>query len=370
MDKILQPDSVREALLRQAELEEEEREKKLRREKLEKDNFIQSQIVHEAQQKRQQEQEEAADEDEREDAEKKEAEEDHEAEEEARQMEEADQTIDLLGFGDGQVDEATCRRMVDDLLSGRKSNFVPRKVARAAVRKEPAAKEEESSVASVREIPVDDRGIMIGNALRNFCRFIASEVPLSAKHVEAARLCTNILKRAAQQNITPAQMGLSQEEWIAVQGSIQLGNIVKRGLEAKEVLSDPEREMAPDRELHLRNYLTMKALEQALMPHVQKFGEDVAKGQAPLSSVQILLGSPGFSARDMWSMVNRTDAMRKFRTMDRQKVEELVSRENREMDDLGRQAMTACYDGSLNREKNRPQANRDEQPQIQPQAAK
>lgn len=386
MEKMSLWDRLKSLLQQQEELEEDERKKKLG-EKKKNDNFIVAQISHERiqQELRRQEEEYAREQEQAEQSDEM-SEEERAAQEEERQMKEADEVIDLLGFDDGLMDEETCRRMVDDLVSGRKVTPVkkpkkePSPEKGPSPEKEPPAAEEQLKAPSreegpepKQETPVteqeepstpeeehgpemddglsrQDRAHMIGCALKNFSRYIAAETPLSAKHVEAARLCTNILKRAAREHFTPAQMGLKSDEWKAIQGSVQLGNIIRRGLEAKLMLADPAHARSPQRDSYLRSYLTMNAVEQVLKSHVQAHGEEIAIGEGPLSSIQILLGTPGFSARDMWTMVGQSEAMARLRSMRPERVAQLVSRENREMDDLGRKAMTACYDGSLRKE--------------------
>lgn len=353
---------------------EAEREKKRRKVKLEENNFIQSQITHEAQQKtiRRQEQEKEAEEEVKREEEQKQVAPEQKYEEK-HQMEEADAAISMFGFQDGVFDEQTCHKMIDDLVSGKvpslpekKPNSTPELISKESDNDKNLESGEDSSIAMAEEIPTEIRAVMIGHALKNFARYAASEVPLSEKHVEVSRLCSNILKRATQQNITPAQMGLTLEERTAIQGTIHMGDIVKAGLKGKEVLLDPASKFLPERELHMRNFLTLKALEQALLPHIKGHNADILKGEGPLSFIQVLLGSPGFSAKEMHAMVGKTDAMQTFLSKKHDKVIELLDHDNREMDELGRLAITSCYDGSLKKAKGHDEISKADVHHIKP----
>lgn len=395
------------------DLEQEVREERKRQ--AEENSFIASQVIHEKQERRLKEQQQAEEEQARREEKAvnsddedlvEEEEEELSPEEEAYRMEQADEVVGLLAAASG--DKARTHQIIDDLVTGRmvteaqkkwneaealkkkgeqKAPDLPGEEAPAkaepqaeAPEKEPLKQEAEKpaekeapkqeandpveeepglggqdksvedmfSSVSMKNIPADIRATMVGNALRSFTQYIAGELPLSAKHVEAALLCKNIVKRANQQHMTPAQMGLNQEEWLAVQGSIQLGDVVKRGLNSQKLLL--EKPNMPGRRQHLRNYLTMKALEQAMIPHVQMHGEDIAKGDVPICSVQIMLGSPGFSARDMWSMVNKTPAMGRFAAMGPEETVSMLEG-HRRMGSMARDAMTDCYNGSLQRGK-------------------
>ena len=105
------------------------------------------------------------------------------------------------------------------------------------------------------------------------------------------------------------ELGLSQQEYMAVQGTIELGKAVRQGLEAKSELTGEKQMTSRQKFVALRDYLSMKALEQALAPHVAAHQDMIETGDGPLSSIQLLMGNAGFSARDIHRMVSRSEAM-------------------------------------------------------------
>lgn len=362
MDVMDKTSEAKAAIAAQAELEEE-RKKRRRQEQLEQNNFIQSQITHAAKEEVRRREEELLEEERERQAEEddsalqQEQEEKRRREAEEKADEEADAAIDMLGGISGDLGEAACRQLIDDLCAGRKP-LRPEREAQPSVEKakgEEAANDapeqgEEMSIVEVKEIPRDVRAMMIGNTLRNFSRFVAGEAPLSNKHAEAGRLCANIMRRAAKQGITREEMGLNPEEWTAVQGTVQLGEIVKKGLEAKAALSNPAYS-GINRAEHLRNYLVFRGVEQMMAPHAEKYGSDIQLGENLCSPAQILLGSPGFSAGDVSRMVGKSAAMSRLMSMTPAKVQELVSHGSAELDALGAKAMTACYDNGMQKAK-------------------
>lgn len=361
MDMMDKTSEAKAAIAAQAELEEELK-KRRRQEQLEQNNFIQSHITHTAKEEKRRREEEMYEEERERQAEeddsalRQEQEEKRrrEAEEEKKADEEADAAIDMLGDINGELDAEACRKLIDDLCSGKKTLKAKKEEKPKATEKgegEAVAEDapeqgEEMSIVEVKEIPRDVRAMMIGNTLRNFCRFAASESPLSNKHAEVGRLCASIMRRAAKEGITWDEMGLNPEEWTAVQGTVQLGEIVKKGLEAKAALSNPAYS-GINRSEHLRNYLVFRGVEQMVAPHAEKYGADIQIGESHYSSAQILLGSPGFSARNLNRMVGESPALYRFETMKLQKVQELVSRGSAELDALGAQAMAVCYDNGM-----------------------
>ena len=345
-------------LMEQEAEREEERKKRRRQAVLEQNNFIQSQITHAAQeterriaeeveeaQKERQEQEYEALQERQEEEARRAA-----AEEEQRAEEEADNAIEALGFDDGALDAETCRQIIDDLCAGKTPTVKKKDAQDEAIGNSGIAPDEGGSIATAEAIPREMRATMIGNALRNFTHYVAGEAPLSHKHVEVARLCNNIIKRAAKEGISSREMGLTGEEVTALKGTIQLGIIVRKGLLAKQALSDPAYH-APERAVHLRDYLVFKGLEQVLLPHAEKHREAIEAGESALSSVQFLLGTPGFSASDLNKMVSIAPALHRFAAMEQSKVAELVGHGSAELDGLGAQAIVACYDGTLQKEK-------------------
>ena len=133
---------------------------------------------------------------------------------------------------------------------------------------------------------------------------------------------------------------------MAVMGTIELGKVVKRGLEAERELTggkilDPQRKA-----IAMRDYLSMKALEQALAPHVAAHQDAIETGEGPLSSIQLLMGDPGFSARNIHRMVSWSEAMAEFLARPADKLPALLRQEGK-MALLGQRAMAACYDSDL-----------------------
>ncbi len=343
---------------------EEARKKRQRQAVLEQNNFIQSQITH-AVQENQRRIAEEVEEAQREQEQAYEEQQERKVEEAARLAaeeerlaeEEADNAIEALGFKDGALDEETCRKIIDDLCAGKTA--VKKKEAQdEAVNNSGIAPDEGGSIATATAIPREMRAVMIGNTLRNFIHYVASVAPLSNRHIEVARLCNNIIKRAAKEGISRREMGLTSEEATALKGSVQLGIVVRKGLLAKQILADPNYN-APERSMYLRDYLIFKGIEQVLLPHAEKHSEAIAAGESPLSSVQFLLGSPGFSASELSKTVAAAPALHRFAAMEQGKVAELVSRNSAEMDALGVQVITACYDGTLQKEKEPSPHNKD-----------
>ena len=344
---------------------EEARKKRQRQAVLEQNNFIQSQITHAAQENQRriaEEVEEAQREQEQAYEERQERKVEEAArlaaEEERLAEEEADNAIEALGFKDGALDEETCRKIIDDLCAGKTAAVKKKETQDEAVNNSGIAPDEGGSIATATAIPREMRAVMIGNTLRSFIHYVASEAQLSNKHVEAARLCNNIIKRATKEGISRREMGLTSEEATALKGSVQLGIVVRKGLLAKQMLADPNYN-APERSMYLRDYLIFKGIEQVLLPHAEKHSEAIAAGESPLSSVQFLLGSPGFSASELSKMVTTAPALHRFAAMEQGKVAELVSRNSAEMDALGVQVITACYDGTLQKEKEPSPHNKD-----------
>ena len=139
------------------------------------------------------------------------------------------------------------------------------------------------------------------------------------------------------------ELGLSQQEYMAVQGTIELGEAVRQGLEAKSELTGEKQMTSRQKFVALRDYLSMKALEQALAPHVAAHQDMIETGDGPLSSIQLLMGNAGFSARDIHRMVSRSEAMAELLATPSGRLSTLMKEEGK-MAVLGRRAMAACYD--------------------------
>lgn len=238
---------------------------------------------------------------------------------------------------------AAARSVIDSVVSGREAYAPPTSTAScstdAAVFESPvnaAAEEPQESGVSA------EHGIMRGNALRQFAQYAASEVPLSVKHVETGRLCRTFLAMAREEGLTPSDMGLSPTEYAAVLGTIQLGLVVKRGLEASDALLSADG-LSPEKKfLALRDYLSMKAVEQTLLPHAAAHREAIAAGETPISPIQILMGNPGFSARDIHRSVAGSGAMAELFSAPPDRLAFLLHSRT-DMAELARRAMTACY---------------------------
>lgn len=193
-------------------------------------------------------------------------------------------------------------------------------------------------------------GAMLGSALRQFVRYAASEVPLSIKHAEVGRQCRTLIKMAEKARLSWKELGLSSQEYMAVQGTVELGKVVRQGLEAKNELTGEKQLTLQQKVLAMRNYLSMKALEQALAPHVAAHQDMIETGDGPLSAIQLLMGNDGFSARDIHRMVSRSEAMAELLATPSGKLPALMRQEGK-MAVLGRRAMAACYDSDQQRKR-------------------
>ena len=160
----------------------------------------------------------------------------------------------------------------------------------------------------------------------------------------------NFMKMAEEAHLSCKDMGLSQQEYMAVIGTIELGKVVRRGLEAGQELTGGNILEPRRKAIAMRDYLSMKALEQALAPHVAAHQAAIETGEGPLSSIQLLLGNPGFSARDIHRMVFWSEAMAEFLATPAEKLPALLRQEGK-MALLGQRAMTACYNSDLRRDR-------------------
>lgn len=247
--------------------------------------------------------------------------------------------------------KAAARQVIDRVASGRELLSAPSAPPDAP---EPPAGSHSDGAANdllpantLPEEPQEDgvsagRGVMLGNALRQFAQYAAGEVPLSVKHAETGRLCRTFLAMAREERLTPADMGLSPAEYAAVLGTIQLGLVVKRGLAASDALLSAGGLSSEKKFLALRDYLSMKAVEQALLPHAAAHQEAIAAGETPISPIQILMGNPGFSARDIHRAVAGSGAMAELFSTSPDRLTFLL-RSRADMSELACRAMAACY---------------------------
>ena len=182
---------------------------------------------------------------------------------------------------------------------------------------------------------------MWGNTLRHFCRFAASEVPLSMRHVKVAEHCRKIIKQMRQQGYGLEDLGLDAQDQAVLHGTVEMGVLVERGLLAEQVLTSG-REL-PYREYRecLRNYLAMKGVEETLIPHVENYEKEISIGDGPVSAVQILMGHPGFHANDLRDKAGKTVSMVRLERMSPRQVAGMIQRGDSELGAMGRQVMLA-----------------------------
>lgn len=245
--------------------------------------------------------------------------------------------------------KAAVRRLIDSVVSGCEppsapSAYVP--AASDALHSADTAAPE-SSADILPDEPQESgisagRGVILGNALRQFAQYAAGEVPLSVKHAETGRLCRTFLAMAREEGFSPADMGLSPTEYTAVLGTIQLGLVVKHGLEASDTLLSADRSSPEKFFLALRDYLSMKAVDQALLPHAAAHQEAIAAGETPISPIQILMGNPGFSAKDIHRAVAGSSTMAELFSASPDRLAFLL-RSRADMSELACRTMAACY---------------------------
>lgn len=262
----------------------------------------------------------------------------------AEDKKKANVCLGLLNQKENLADEEKCHHLIDDIVTGKDISAYHQQPAKAAGEPSPEAptmKEPETETSGA-------YGTMLGSALRQFMRYAASEVPLSVKHAEVGRQCRTLMKMAEEAHLSGKDMGLSRQEYMAVMGTIELGKVVKRGLEAEQELIGGKIPDQQRKAIAMRDYLSMKALEQALVPHVAAHQDDIETGEGPLSSIQLLMGNPGFSARDIHRMVSWSEAMAEFLATPAEKLPLLLRQEGK-MALLGQRAMAACYDSDLRR---------------------
>lgn len=247
--------------------------------------------------------------------------------------------------------KAAARQVIDRVASGREPMPVPSAPPDAPETSAgPHSADASASGSPADALPEEPResgvsagrGTMLGNALRQFAQYAASEVPLSVKHVETGRLCRTFLAMAREERLAPVDLGLSPAEYAAVLGTIQLGLVVKQGLEASDTLLSGGGQALEKKFLALRNYLSMKAVEQVLLSHAAAHQQAIAAGDVPISPIQILMGNPGFSARDIHRAVAGSGAMEELFSAPPDRLASLLC-SRAELSELARRAMAACY---------------------------
>ena len=117
-----------------------------------------------------------------------------------RQME--DMSRELYDMDLAGASEEECSEKIRDYLDGKRPVKQPEK------EKAEEKRQEEPEVS--RE--------MWGNALRHFCRFAASEVPLSVRHIQVAEQCRKILRQTQQMGLSMEELGLDLQEQMVVRG--------------------------------------------------------------------------------------------------------------------------------------------------------
>ena len=258
----------------------------------------------------------------------------------AEEQKKARAFLEVLNRKETLGDQEKTHRVIENIIMGKDTDAYHTQPAEAG------GKMKASSVPTGDETDVengDAYGTMLGSALRQFVRYAASEVPLSMKHAEVGRQCRIFMKMAEDAQLSWKELGLSQQEYMAVQGTIELGKVVRQGLEAKSELIGEKQLTSRQKFVALRDYLSMKALEQALAPHVAAHQDMIETGDGPLSSIQLLMGNTGFSARDIHRMVSRSEAMAELLATPSGRLSALMKEEGK-MAVLGRRAMAACYD--------------------------
>jgi hypothetical protein len=222
--------------------------------------------------------------------------------------------------------ETECSEKIRDYLDGKIQTKTPKT-------------EEQKEAAPEREAM--DHGKMWGNVLRHFCRFAASEVPLSVRHVQVAEHCRKIIRQLREQGCGLDDLGLDPQEQIVLRGTIEMGTLVEHGLRAERMLtSGGELSVREYREC-LRNYLAMKGVEETLIPHVQNYEKEIRRGDGPASALQVLMGHPGFRAHELREKVGRTISMARLEKMDRQQVAQMIRQGDSELGAMGQQVMLA-----------------------------
>ena len=229
--------------------------------------------------------------------------------------------MDLAGASEGE-----CKEKIRDYLDGKR----PAKQHKSAEQEDGRQESEASSE-------------MWGNALRHFCRFAASEVPLSVRHVQVAKHCQKILREAAERDLGADELGLNPQEMEAVKGTIEMGKLVQRGLLAQEKLTSGHQFFGKEYRACLRNFLAMKGIEEALVPHVQAHEAEIGAGDGPISAMQILMAHQGFRADDLRDKTERTSTLNQLERMNRQQVARMIRQGGGELAALGQQVMVAYY---------------------------
>ena len=240
-----------------------------------------------------------------------------------RQMDEMSRELynmDLAG-----ASEEECSEKIRDYLDG----------------KRPVKQPENEEAEEARQEESEFSGKMWGNTLRHFCRFASSEAPLSIRHVQVAEQCRRMLQEAKQRGWGPEELGLDPQDQMVIRGTLEIGALVNRGLMAQAILTSGKMLLEKQYKECLRSYLAMKGVEEALIPHVERYQEEIKAGDGPVSAMQIVMANKGFHADDLRAKAGRTSAMARLERMEPWKVGQMIKRGDKEIAELGRQAMSA-----------------------------
>ena len=240
-----------------------------------------------------------------------------------RQME--DMSRELYDMDLAGASEEECSEKIRDYLDGKRPVKQPEK------EKAEEKRQEEPEVS--RE--------MWGNALRHFCRFAASEVPLSVRHIQVAEQCRKILRQTQQMGLSMEELGLDLQEQMVVRGTMEMGALVERGLMAQAALTSGQRLSGKQYRECLRSYLAMKGMEETLIPHVQAYQKEISTGDGPVSALQILMANKGFRANDLRMKAGRTEPMDRLVRMDPLRVGQMIKQGGGEIAAMGRKVMIA-----------------------------
>ena len=221
------------------------------------------------------------------------------------------------------ADENACKEKIRDYLDGKQ------------VSEQPTAEADGES----RQMEDAPTGEMWGNALRHFCRFAASEVPLSIRHVQVAEHCRRILQQTREQGMSFEDLGLDPQDQTVIQGTIEMGKLVEQGLQAQAALTSGQELSHSQYRVCLQSYLAMKAMEETLIPHVQTYQKEISSGDGPVSALQILMAHRGFRAEDLRVKAGKTAAMTRLERMKPMRVGQMIKQGSGELAEMGRQVM-------------------------------
>ena len=237
-----------------------------------------------------------------------------------------DMSRELYDMDMAGASETECSEKIRDYLDGKIQTKTPKT-------------EEQKEAAPENEVMAP--GKMWGNVLRHFCRFAASEVPLSFRHIQVGEHCRRIMEKVKEKGFHLEDLGLDPQEQMAVQGTIEMGKLVERGMIAQAVLVSGRELLPQHRQKYLQDFLAMKGMEEALIPHVQTHEKEINTGDGPVSALQILMANRGFRADDLRAKAGKTKVMAKLNRMDPKRIDQMVRENGEDVASMGRQVMVA-----------------------------